>query len=799
MYTGSQKDPTRTDNDNLTLSPGQNFLPSPLTPQTHFGMVLRPITGRVSSNESNRPNLSLVHDVSPLPSPQIVQQPASRQRNHLGVLDNEVSTSCLHIILPLCCSALVQLQILLVLTSSQAQGSTCADLKDVEQLRVVIGTRDKQISKLSAQFDCLRNSHEAHLSSLTVTHSKELHDLGVYTDALQKQTSLASDGSQGVSNAVSTTWHLLNDDQSPGGHSLKSMQSFQSALELHRNMAQEYAEQNESLKAQLEAADKRVLEAESVRIERDYLEHTAREARSQVETALAQLSGSQMQEKALQNEVDRLTARLDEVNTMRIDVLEANHELEEQMKQIAKCQKSLAIEVGLARCHIDQPAINTFQAKLKEAEERAVHLQQKLETVQEADEAPLSINVLAERVKELEKMLQEKGDLIREWGKEKKVYKPDVAVDQERGVNPSKDSGTPQFQDDAYAELVQENEALVAEISELKDKMVEKKKLLRRLEADRQKVAHLLYAELRRQAQCSNGEAEKSLRVSLSTKRKSDIDRMMADIQARARNATGANREPYELATEPARRVEQLEKEIEYHVKDIVLYRLDVKGYRKDIKCATATIERLQDALSGQVRAQLAASPRQIRARSSTAGLGLVPNTAQASPSTPISASPSPGHVSYTHRNASAASSYPNTPLATHKKLPCPPAPTTPPLSSSDTATPLSTPFNVKRHVSHASVCTPPSSDRPRRVGTQRSLSESIISSYARRTPERTPEFLKPSSAGGVVLEGRRGEKKKKGRKGMAGGCDPFAAASGGAPVPPPLWEVRVEGKEVDA
>jgi len=85
---------------------------------------------------------------------------------------------------------------------------TNLDSKGVEQLRATISAREGQISTLSAQFATLKNSHEAHVSSLTEAHSKELQSLKVYTDALEKQRCSTRDDPQGKSSMSSKVFRF---------------------------------------------------------------------------------------------------------------------------------------------------------------------------------------------------------------------------------------------------------------------------------------------------------------------------------------------------------------------------------------------------------------------------------------------------------------------------------------------------------------------------------------------------------------------------------------------------------------
>jgi len=92
--TNSQEGAKDGSKDDVISFRGPNLFPSPVTPPTPR-MDSRPTTGRRSTNESSKQHLTLSYDVSPLPSPQISQQPMRRQQSYLGILTNEVSASSL--------------------------------------------------------------------------------------------------------------------------------------------------------------------------------------------------------------------------------------------------------------------------------------------------------------------------------------------------------------------------------------------------------------------------------------------------------------------------------------------------------------------------------------------------------------------------------------------------------------------------------------------------------------------------------------------------------------------------------
>ncbi|KAH9828428.1 hypothetical protein Tdes44962_MAKER09311 [Teratosphaeria destructans] len=254
---------------------------------------------------------------------------------------------------------------------------------------------------------------------------------------------------------------------------------------------------------------------------------------------------------------------------------------------------------------------------------------------------------------------------------------------------------------------------------------------LEKAEADCEQYNALLHSEIRRQSRSAsqstpyfNSEAAKEANAKLQSL-KADSD---------AAGAAG----------------DFLERELQHCLTEIVLYKLDIRGYKKDLKRARAQIEILQTATVKALPTPDRNSTSSVKSSKSTqrhrsksystsnaeikSGLGISISSRATTPT--HEASPAIKHalmtvtptVPPTIRSPSAR---PKTHLSAHKKLPPPPPQTPSPLIP-------------------AQASPPPTSSvaRLNRDETVRSISDSIISSYAKRTPEQQAAGQSPVTTG---------------------------------------------------
>ncbi|KAF2717258.1 hypothetical protein K431DRAFT_307104 [Polychaeton citri CBS 116435] len=249
---------------------------------------------------------------------------------------------------------------------------------------------------------------------------------------------------------------------------------------------------------------------------------------------------------------------------------------------------------------------------------------------------------------------------------------------------------------------------LSSEVQRLREAMEKQQHDLSAAQVERDRYNSLLHSELRRTSRVSAQKAH-SATPEISAEAAFHVTETVSMLKARGR----ASSQPEDgEATKTL-----LEKELEHCVKEIIMYKLDVKGYKKDLKKAHARIEQLQSsngkqgATSGDV---------------SSDGLGISLTEDSSPParslrtatSAALLAASPPARTSTIRQSASQALLN-----GTHKKLPKPPSTTSRP------------PSPLPPHMRE----TPPK--QMQRAETLRSLSESIISSYAHRTtPEQTQD-----------------------------------------------------------
>lgn len=190
--------------------------------------------------------------------------------------------------------------------------------------------------------------------------------------------------------------------------------------------------------------------------------------------------------------------------------------------------------------------------------------------------------------------------------------------------------------------------------------------------------------------------------------------------------------------------VKGLERELEHCIRQSIMYKLDVKGYKQDLRKAQATLQSLQamgpltpdrDSVSStastgssEMRQQSRIEHNLLHDSGDTAsGLGIHLIQPSQTPTKSLASATGVALIAITPQilpTSSSSSTRPSTPLGSHKKLTKPPA--------------SRTPSPLPAHT--------PSSARLQRGETVRSLSESIISSYAKRSPPELGAELSPSA-----------------------------------------------------
>ncbi|KAK4896303.1 hypothetical protein LTR27_005826 [Elasticomyces elasticus] len=217
-------------------------------------------------------------------------------------------------------------------------------------------------------------------------------------------------------------------------------------------------------------------------------------------------------------------------------------------------------------------------------------------------------------------------------------------------------------------------------MSELEASLYDHKRMLLAAREDRERYNSLLHHELRRQSRVAA---------------QAPIPGLHALVQSTTEN-------------DPSTERQTLERELQHCLEEIVLYKLDIRGYKKDLKRAEAELAERRYTSAERPPTPHSESSASIRSDASNiqnhSGLGiLLPQT----PTRTLASATSAALLAATPViPSSPPPPRPKTPMSAHKKLPKPP--------TSRTPSPL--PYA-----------------RLQRDGTPRSLSDSIISSYAQR------------------------------------------------------------------
>lgn len=244
----------------------------------------------------------------------------------------------------------------------------------------------------TADVAALRNSHEAHIASLKEAHSKEVAALMTYVHVLegQRRPSLGESqhcrfGSGRICSIVNKplaqdTLVTLNISSSPLQTSRETFTTpavttdiSDSAQETPSELLKDSASEMERIRRRLSFTPKGSTPTERPNLENDRLRQVDH-LQSQVEALTSQLKKSRQSERAMCTVVNSLKGKLDvaqmqinkdealleEANTRRIDLLEANSDIEELRRKYVQSQHrewELVKENELLRRRPDQSDI----------------------------------------------------------------------------------------------------------------------------------------------------------------------------------------------------------------------------------------------------------------------------------------------------------------------------------------------------------------------------------------------------------------------------------------------------------
>lgn len=434
-----------------------------------------------------------------------------------------------------------------------------------------------------------------------------------------------------------------------------------------------------TLEKQKRASSEAAAEAQKLRRERDQLKDSLERNERRVSQLRGIVRKAKENENALKNAISGLEASLLAANNERLDVLEGFHEACEQLRIIGKQRddyRSRLSSTGPVTTPDQKPPP---QKDPQEIMQRTTSLRRDI-LLQKVDELRQTLSERAMRIEELERQVS--------------------------NARPADNDS----QDDTKAAM--------------EARLKQREQQLAAAQADRDRYDSLLHSELRRQSRLAAPKAHTAT-PQLETQALSAMrERLNALKDTSNVSSTTASEEPLRTST--------LEKELEFCFREIIMYKLDIKGYKKDLKLANVEIdmlrsqqqaksssgERVQPAPGSGVSSRTT-DAMSVQQRASSSGLGI------SMPAAPTTLQHSKGSASTSARlsttstpqNAPPTPPRPKTPSGVHKKLPKPPP---------QSRTPSPYPPN-----------SPPRTDIHRQE-TLRSLSESIISSYAKRgTPEQ--------------------------------------------------------------
>lgn len=569
---------------------------------------------------------------------------------------------------------------------------------------------------LMEHISSMRASHEAHLSSLKEAHEKEIDSHTSYISFLEKRRGMPQLQPQtskqhltiDTSHAPLSGSELLSADTSA-----TTLRSFDS-LEHQKRASQEAMAEAEALRRKLSLCRKAVAESKEVRRERDHLRDAAERSDRRIIQLKDIVRKAKDHEKTLKNAVTDLEARLVAANNERTDVLEGFHEACVKVQKLTQRERALALDVEDLRSRLFYTSGRHASDTKLALPERNTSLRPKhTRTTSDVRGLATGNDPMLEQLRELKRLVSTQETKIRQ-------------MEQQNSENSSNGSSHVDQKVETKPDRSGRLAALEAPVAELQQKLAA-------AQADCERYNSLLYNELRRQSR------QAAQRLHATT------PKVEADAFAEAAEIVRSTLKSTVVATEDAdseSAAVHLERELEHCIKEIVLYKLDIKGYKKDLRKAQAQIEGLQAAsiqrpptpdresapsvksdASSDRRQQVPHLGESQGKHTTTSGLGILlpPQT----PTRTVAAATSAALLSTTPPMPSGVTSpsRPKTPLGAHKKLPKPPSRTPSPLPGLT-----------------------PSSSRLQRGETLRSLSESIISSYAKRgTPEQGSGLTPPS------------------------------------------------------
>nr|POE92443.1 hypothetical protein CFP56_69690 [Quercus suber] len=566
---------------------------------------------------------------------------------------------------------------------------------------------------LIEQINRMQSTHAAYVKSLKECHEKELESNRLYLEYLEhrcKGPPSTPNGGKTVL-GIDTSRAASQNDGAPGAASASTVQSFETSREYPKRASHETYAEVEALKRKLSLCRKAHIECVDIRRERDHFrESWERSDRRNVQLKDT-IKKAKTNERALRNAAADLEARLVSANNERTDVLEGFHQACRHAELLTEKEHALQHELADLRSRaFNSTGRHASDAKFVQSTEHVESLQQ-----QHFSDSAASVS------EHLQKQNQDLKNTLR---------KAEAEVQQLRQEHQAHLQEWRESQDLQTAKIAELEISLTDQRSMVKAVQAEKAVVM----ADCARYNSLLRAELRRQGRHT---ATQAVRDNRTLSGGIDVAAVAAERMQSSKSSWllgGAKLEDTNAA---------LEKELQYCIQEIILYKLDIKGYKKDLK---AVREQLEKRASATLRPSSPDGDFGDHAKTSgngkehpyavssggprTAGLGiaftqpLLTTARVVTPSAPPATSVS---------NPESFSPKTRTPLSTHKKLPKPP--------SSQATSPLTA---QAQHVVAL-----------HRAETMRSLSESIISSYAKRSPVMPSLDLLPQVAAAPLVKAK--------------------------------------------
>ena len=368
------------------------------------------------------------------------------------------------------------------------------------------------------------------------------------------------------------------------------MQSIQIAYEKSKSTAHKLGVENDTLKQQMKFLRERFAEIGDLKQEKDTLEVALDESRRNLETCLAKLQNCKVNEQALQNNLTNVTRRLEEANVQKVDVLEQNGDLQDNVLSLQKELAQMRKEMEELRQRPQASEVNELKAQLAKSEEENKLLLQQVKEAEGRADLPAIVADLTFKLDDVKRTTAEKDKYISELEASTESLTTELATAQEERAKLAETNATMRTR-----ELQKHNQSN-KRLSTLNKQIEQIEKARTAAVADSERHLQLLKEQLRRNA---NDVHKREHPASNLLEKKLNIDEAITEVRLKferkkAKEESGETGEERE-EKDPQTRIQELEKEIEYHVKDIVLYKLDVKGYRKDLKRAKEKIAALSD------------------------------------------------------------------------------------------------------------------------------------------------------------------------------------------------------------